>query len=180
MVKGKDPRHSFYESPSDYGGVPQKWLLVHSTENQTRKEKTFENTLKRLDSSTTKSLKKLLALEFACEKDAQAAADHWAENHPWYLFQKLILVPLSGKVTGKRGRPKNDQERCTVFKIQAEIERKVEAINAEKGKLGRFILASNDYVLASDLILEYYKNQGAIEKLFRFLKDRSYGYLKCI
>jgi transposase len=76
MNPGRDARYSFYETTSEYGGIPQKWVLVHSKEMQARKEKTFENSLQKLDVQTTKSFKKLMGLEFACEKDAQAAADH--------------------------------------------------------------------------------------------------------
>ncbi len=67
---GKDTRYSFYETMSDYGGIPQKWVLVHSKDMQERKEKTLEKSLERMDVQTTKSFKKLSSLEFACEKDA--------------------------------------------------------------------------------------------------------------
>ena len=174
MNLGKDTRYSFYETFSEYGGIPQKWVLVHSKEMQTRKEKTFEKTLEKLDVQTTKSFKKLLGLGFACEKDAQAAADHWADNHPWYQYTQFTIVPVSRKVEMKRGRPRKDEERLTMFSIQAEIARNSEVILAEKEKLGRFILASNDLPLDPETMLEYYKNQSAVEKGFRFLKDKSF------
>jgi transposase len=47
-------------------------------------------------------------------------------------------------------------------------------IHAEKEKLGRFILASNDLSLDPETMLDYYKNQSAVEKGFRFLKDKSF------
>jgi transposase len=40
--------------------------------------------------------------------------------------------------------------------------------------LGRFILASNDKALDGELMLKYYKGQNAVEKGFRFLKDKSF------
>ena len=174
MILGKDTRYSFYETTSDYGGIPQKWVLVHSKEMQARKEKTFEKSLERLDVQTTKSFKKLLGLEFACENDDQAAADHWVKNHSWYQYTQFTIVPLSRKVEVKRGRPRKDEERLTLYAIQAEIARNSEVISAEKEKLGRFILASNDISLNPETMLEYYKNQSAVEKGFRFLKDKSF------
>ncbi len=132
MNPGKDTRYSFYETFSEYGGIPQKWVLVHSKEMQTRKEKTFEKSLEKMDVQTTKSFKKLLVLEFACEKDAQAAADHWAKNHPWYQYAQFTIVPVSRKVKMKRGRPRKDEERLTIFSIQAEIARNSEVILAER------------------------------------------------
>jgi len=74
----------------------------------------------------------------------------------------------------KRGRPRKDEERFTLYAIQAEIARNSEVISAEKEKLGRFILASNDISLNPETMLEYYKNQSAVEKGFRFLKDKSF------
>lgn len=174
MNPGNDIRYSFYETFSEYGGIPQKWVLVYSKEMQTRKEKTFEKSLEKLDVQTTKSFKKLLGLEFACEKDAQAAAGHWADNHPWYQYAQFTIVPVSRKIEMKRGRPRKDEERLTIFSIQAEIARNSEVILAEREKLGRFILASNDLSLNPETMLDYYKNQSAVEKGFRFLKDKSF------
>ena len=174
MIQGTDTRYSFYETTSEYGGIPQKWVLVHSTEMQARKEKTFEKSLEKLDIQTTKSFKKLRGLEFACEKDARAAADHWAKNHPWYQYTQFSIVPTSRKIESKRGRPRKDEERLTVYILQAEIARNSEVILAEMEKLGRFILASNDLSLNPETMLDYYKNQSAVEKGFRFLKDKSF------
>jgi len=41
-------------------------------------------------------------------------------------------------------------------------------------RLGRFILATNDLNLDPDTILSYYKGQQAVERGFRFLKDKSF------
>ena len=174
MNTGKDTQYSFYETTSDYGGIPQKWVLVHSKDMQERKEKTFEKSLERMDMQTTKSFKKLSSLEFACEKDAQAAADHWVKNHPWYQYNQFAIVPVSRKVEVKRGRPRKTEKRLIVYSIQVEITRNYEVILAEKEKLGRFILASNDLSLDPETMLDYYKNQSAVEKGFRFLKDKSF------
>lgn len=40
--------------------------------------------------------------------------------------------------------------------------------------MGRFILASNDLSLDPETMLDYYKNQSAVEKGFQFLKDKSF------
>jgi len=170
LIRGRDIRYLFYETTSEYGGIPQKWVLLHSKEMQARKEKTFEKNLEKMDVQTMKSFNKLLGLEFACEKDAQAAADHWAKNHSWYRYTQFTIVPISRKIVVKRGRPRKDEERLTLYAVQAEIARNSEVILAEKEKLGRFILASNDISLDPEIMLDYYKNQSAVEKGFRFLK----------
>ena len=169
-----DPRYSFYETTSEYGEIKQKWVLICSTEMQARKEKTFEKNLEKLDIKTTKAFKKLTKIEFACEKDALAAADRWSKKHPWYQYSTLTAITISRKIDVKRGRPKNDEARLTVYFLQGEVVRNEEVIHAEKDKLGRFVLASNDLSLDPETMLEYYKNQSAVEKGFRFIKDKSF------
>ena len=39
---GEDQRYSFYETTVEYGGIEQKWVVVHSTEMQKRKDVTFD------------------------------------------------------------------------------------------------------------------------------------------
>ena len=53
-----DPRYSFYVTTSNYGGIPQKWVVVHSRDMQKRKEQTYERNLEKQDLKTRKSLKK--------------------------------------------------------------------------------------------------------------------------
>lgn len=173
MIRGSDTRYSFYEKISEYGGVSQKWVLIHSNEMQARKEKTFEKNLEKNDVQTSKSFKKLLSLEFACDKNAQAAADNWGMNHPWYQFTQFKIVPVSRKIEAKRARPRKNEEKRTLYTIQADIGRNTDIILAEKDKLGRFILASNDLSMDPATLLEFYKNQSAVDKGFRFLKDKS-------
>jgi transposase len=58
MVPGQDPGYSFYECLMDYGGMPQKWVLVSSEKGRKRQEKTFERNLKKRIELARKSLKK--------------------------------------------------------------------------------------------------------------------------
>ena len=54
------------------------------------------------------------------------------------------------------------------------VERNEEIIANRRARLGRFVLASNDKTLDGELMLQYYKGQNAVEKGFRFLKDKSF------
>jgi len=49
-----------------------------------------------------------------------------------------------------------------------------EEVRREKERLGRFILATNDCEIDPDTLLDWYKEQGAVERGFRFLKDNSF------
>ena len=173
-LNNDDPRYSFYETTSQYGGIPQKWVVVHSRDMQTRKELTFERTLAKLDSKTRKSLKKLKSFEFACEPDARNAAEHWIATNPLYIIQELSISTSLRKTDSKRGRPRIDENLKMVYRIIADISRNNDVIQSEKEKLGRFILASNDLSLEPESLLGLYKQQVHVERMFRFLKDRSF------
>jgi transposase len=68
-----------------------------------------------MDVQTTKSFKKLSSLEFACENDAQEAADHWVKNHPWYQYNQFTIITASRKVEVKRGRPGKTDEPLIIY-----------------------------------------------------------------
>jgi len=169
-----DERYSYSEHFSEYAGIPQKWIVYHSMMMHKRQEKTFEKNLKKnLDKAKT-SLRKLCAREFVCEPDAKIAAEKWQDIHSRYKFSELEVLTVTRKAEKKRGRPKTGEPVIVSYKISAEIEYDDAVIERERQKLGRFILATNDRDLSADDLLTNYKGQGAVERGFRFLKDKSF------
>ena len=169
-----DIRYSYYETTSSYGDIEQKWILIQSEEMKKRKEKTFDKNIKKDLKTAKNSIKKLKKKEYACEKDANRAAEIWLSKHQRYEFKELSIELKSRRMKGKRGRPKKDEELETYYWVKAEIAVNQQVITQEREKLGRFILATNDLDLTADEILSYYKSQGKIERGFRFLKDKSF------
>jgi len=86
----------------------------------------------------------------------------------------LEIVTITRKQEKKRGRPKNGEPVLLSYKITAGIEHDPEVLADERRILGRFVLATNDPELSADELLANYKGQGAVERGFRFLKDRSF------
>ena len=170
----KDVRYSYYETTSSYGGMRQKWILFQSKEMKKRKEKTYDGNVEKNLKTAQKSLNKLKKMEYACEEDANRAAEKWLEEHQMYLFKQLSIELKSRRMNGKRGRPKKGEELETCYRVVAKIEVDEQAIADEREKLGRFILATNDLDLTAEEILSYYKSQSKIERGFRFLKDKSF------
>ena len=169
-----DDRYSYQEHCSEYAGIRQKWVLYRSVPVYEREEKTFEKNLaKSLDRART-SLRKLCAREFACEPDARMAAEIWLNKHPRYQFRNLDIATITHKHEKKRGRPKNGEPVQVSYKITAEIEHNPAVLAEERRILGRFVLATNDPELSADELLANYKGQGAVERGFRFLKDKSF------
>ena len=137
-------------------------------------EKTFNNKMEKKLDVATKSLNKLKRMEYACEKDANQAAEKWLEQHQMYLFRQLSIESKSRRIGGKKGRPKKGEELETCYLIKANIKFNELMVAQERKKHGRFVLATNDLDLTVDEILSYYKSQGNVERGFMFLKDKSF------
>lgn len=169
-----DDRYSIFETEINYGGIDQKWVIVDSREMHASKAKTFDNRIEKEFTEARKSFKKLGRVVFACEADARKAADRWLSENPHFLLQNLFINAFCKRKGSKRGRPKKGEELEKGYLVEAEVERNEETIASERARLGRFVLASNDMTLDGELMLQYYKGQNAVEKGFRFLKDKSF------
>ncbi|MFA5003103.1 MAG: IS1634 family transposase [Methanolinea sp.] len=170
----QDRRYSYSEHRVNYADIEQKWVVYHSEPMHERQEKTSTTNLEKDFEKNLKSLNKLAAHEFVCEPDAMAAAEKWVKNHPRYQFKELSIVQVTHKTRKGRSRPKADEPITVLYIVNAEIEHNPEFVQQEKRKLGRFVLATNDLELSPDTLLEYYKEQGTVERGFRFLKDKSF------
>lgn len=155
MKQCLDPRYSYYETVSDYAGLPQKWVLVHSKEMQRTKTATFEKNLVEEVKRTEKSLWHLSCQEFFCREDAVKAAMRWAGKHPLIEFISLDTEAVRKKKG--RGRPKNGEKLDEVYHVKASTRVNEGEVERRRGRLGRFILATNDLELDAESLIHYYK-----------------------
>ncbi|AKB45098.1 Mobile element protein [Methanosarcina vacuolata Z-761] len=162
------------ERYSCYGGVEQLWVVFCSEEMKKKEEKTFDEKVLKEFEAAEKSLKKLSNREFACETDARIAAEHWLKENKLYEFTKLEIKTKSQRLKNKEGRPRKGEDVQTFYMIEAEIKSDQKKVQERRTKLGRFILTTNDMELTPDQLLKYYKEQGTVERGFRFLKDKSF------
>jgi transposase len=174
MKPCSDDRYSIFETNVNYGGVDQRWVVVDSSEMKIRKTKTFDRKIEKELTIAKKSVKKLESIAFACVADARKAADRWQAENPRFILKDLSINMISKRANGKIGRPKKDEVLENGYFVEAEVDRDEEAIAKEGSRLGRFILASNDTKLEGELMLQHYKGQNAVERGFRFLKDKSF------
>ena len=172
--QGEDQRYSFYETIVDYGGIEQKWVVVHSTEMHKRKDITFDRKVQRKVKESQKDLKDLKNVKFACEEDVRAALERWKKKNPYCLLKDIEISTISTKENGKRGRPRKDENLIVHYIVKAKAVRNEEVTIEEKEYQGRFIIASNDINLDAEKMLENYKNQSKVEKGFKFIKDKTF------
>ena len=174
LVECLDPRYKCFLTTSNYGSIPQKWVVYQSKPMQERMERTFEKRLEKENRQAERSLAKLRRREFACEADARKEAELWLREHPLHKFKDLSVKLVVRRMDKKRGRPKNDEKLIEVHLIEAQVELDDDKVSKEKSRLGRFILATNDINIDPDTLLSYYKGQQSVERGFRFLKDKSF------
>jgi transposase len=174
MRSCSDDRYSIFETAVNYGGIDQRWGVVDSKEMHARKAKTFDRRIDKEFAQARKSVKKLGNVAFACEADAIKAADRWMSENSHFLLKNVTTCTISRRIGAKRGRPKKGESLEMGYLVEAEVERNEEIIAGERSRLGRFVLASNDKTIDGELMLQYYKGQNAVEKGFRFLKNKSF------
>ena len=163
-------RTASYES--NYGGCKQRWLLVFSEQSHQREIKTLEKRIQKQEEKHKSALKKLSGKHFGCTKDALKALAEFKKKKPFFKIQADV-VPIEKYC--EKGRPKADAKKEIVgYSLETTIERNEQALEDERNKKGRFILATNDMDSESygdELILNDYKSQQKVESGFRFLKD---------
>ena len=158
---------------SDYGGIEQRWLIIHSEQAYLRELKTFEKNLEKERDRTAKALKHLRNEAYACEADAEKAAQQFTKQLRHQEFHYAIVY--RNRYTGQ-GRPAKGAQPDTVeWYIDGTLTDDEVAIGKARKRKGKFVVATNDLdtkALGDDQLLEAYKDQGvSVERGFRFLKD---------
>ena len=171
MMRDGGNGYWYTELGCNYGGIAQRWLVVHSDKALNRDLKTLERRIIKEEEKAKKDWKKLRAAEFSCREDAKQAAHQGCKQKYHHLCNIEITEE---KRTGKRGRPTERQKYQVCYKVKATLERNQAKIDQAKKLLGMFVLATNeldDKRLSNADLLNHYKDQQSVERGFRFLKD---------
>ena len=156
-----------------YAEIPQRWLLVFSEKAYKRECKTLGKKLLKLTDKELKSFENLENEEFACEEDANKALKKLLKKASLLEVAETSIIKTP-KYTGK-GRPKKHAKPTRfVYQITGIVSFSSENKNKMQAKKGFFIIATNELdkeKLSSVELFEAYKNQGKVERGFRFLKD---------
>jgi len=156
---------------SQYGDVPQRWLLVRSEQAYKREQHNLDKRMLKKAEAEHQTFKKLTQQEFACETDAQNALARWRKKQSTLdVVARVKSIPVySGK-----GRPAKDQQPDRIYyqltgAVFTPLSRRQDALK----QLGLFIIATNDLSdhLSMEKLLNTYKSQQSVEKGFRFLKS---------
>jgi len=164
------------ELRSGYGGIEQRWILVHSQQKHDRETITLNKRIAAEEEEISRQLWHLGNHTFACEKDAKEALYPLIKKLKYHKHTSHIEEVRQHK---NKGRPKNGQnpEFVVGYKIIASITPDDDKISQYRQTLGRFILATNQLdkkeLSNEDMLIEY-KQQIHTEAGFRFIKNDAF------
>ncbi len=168
-----DEYYKYRSVKSNYGGITQRWLLIHSEQAKQRGKKSMNKKFLKEGEKEAKAFKKLCTKKFACEADALKIWEEFQERLKFTTVQQMSIIET--KHYGKRGKPKKDTVANKItYNIEEAIVSSLSIYQYKIQQKGYFILASNelDEKKLSDLeLFKEYKNQNCIESGFRFLKS---------
>ena len=157
---------------STYGGINQRWLLVHSDQAYEREKKTLAKQIEKESQEISKSCLHLGHKLFGCSKDAEKEVGRLQKKSRYHLIEYTIEAIEKYEC---RGRPNPQTPKVLQgYQVVCHIIKNEIAIEETLRKKGRFVLATNqlDHTqLPSEKILDQYKAQQNVEGGFRFLKD---------
>lgn len=165
--------YAYFECPSNYGQVEQRWLVVYSPSAAQREERTLQRRVKKEAIAAEKAWRKLSSQTFNCQEDAQDALTDFQKNWKYHQVD-AAAIPLTRYPAP--GRPAEGATPDVVgFQLQGQVTVSEEALQIARQPQGRFVLATNELdpdQLSSEAMLSQYKAQGiSVERGFRFLKD---------
>jgi transposase len=151
----------------------ERWVIVRTTASLQRAQGTLQRQVSRAQTSWTQQCWHLGNRRFACEADARAALERELKGKPAWLEIRSEFVAHPHHA-GK-GRPRKDARPATHrWQIVAIVTVKQERVDEEALRQACFIAGTNvlDTALLSDqALVSTYKEQGGVERGFRFLKD---------
>ena len=167
--------YRLWEKTESYGGVEQRWILVES--QQRRQSDPRQTSFLKQEKTLQRQLKELCSQVFACKPDALEALVRFEQTLQWHTLRAVSVDSVFAKRTP--GRPKrstscNEGTERVGYQIKATLQRTAEFEQKSSQRRSRFILSTNhldaEQFPAERLLMEY-KQQQAVERGFRFLKD---------
>ncbi len=150
----------------------ERWVVVRSSQAEARAQATLKRQVEKAEHAWKQKLWHLSHRHFACEADAHSALAHELKGLPVWLEVQSAFIS-SEHHTG-RGRPPKDATASRQWHIQATVTVKQPQVEQEARRKACFIVATNvldESILSEQEVVSTYKDQGGVERGFRFLKD---------
>ena len=151
----------------------ERWVIVRTSAQMQASKEQMEKKVKKTHQEWEKRLWHLSKQAFSCENDAQQAWKEAMKGKPSWL-----MATFTWKEQGQyqqRGRPKKEATPDqTVWYLVPKLEVDQHEVTVLARKKAAFIVATNildTQRLSHEQVISTYKEQGGVERGFRFLKD---------
>jgi transposase len=151
----------------------ERWVIVRSFAQQLAAGERLKKKVKKTQQQWEKRLWHLSKQAFTCENDAHQAWKQALKGKPGWLLATCTLQ--EEKHYQQKGRPKKDAPADqTVWHLVPTLSLDQPQVEALTHKQATFIVATNildEQRLSPQQVISTYKEQGGVERGFRFLKD---------
>ena len=151
----------------------ERWVIVRTTASLQRAQKSLQRQVSRAQTSWVQKCWHLSNCRFACEADARAALERELKGKPIWLEVEVEFVAHPHHA-GK-GRPRKDARPAAHhWQILATTTVNQVRVDEEALRKACFIVGTNvldTTILSDQALVTTYKEQGGVERGFRFLKD---------
>jgi transposase len=151
----------------------ERWVIVRTHASQQRAQATLQRQASKAQANWQQKCWHLSKRRFACEADARAAAERELKGKPTWL--EVTVEWIAHPQYEGRGRPRKDASPVThQWQIVATVTVNQEQVDQEAARKACWIIGTNVLdatVLTDQDLVTTYKEQGGVERGFRFLKD---------
>ena len=151
----------------------ERWVIVRTSASEQRAQASLQRQVSRAQTSWERKCWHLSNQHFACEADARAALERELKGKPSWL-QVDSDIQAHPRHAGK-GRPRKEASPATYqWQIVATVTVNQPRVDEEALRKACFIVGTNELeseALSDQELVTTYKEQGGVERGFRFLKD---------
>ncbi len=161
---------SFSLQEQTHYDIKQNWIVCLSAEALSRARKTTEKKVSLEADSLSKNIFHFEAQSFSCKQDLRKAFEKVFKRLRFHTIE--IKDIISHPVYPGRGRPAKGVQPVGE-KLNVKIELQLDSTEVESyiKKKACFIIGTNKTELDAEETIRIYKEQGSVERGFRFLKD---------
>jgi transposase len=151
----------------------ERWVIVRTTASLQRAQGSLQRQVSRAQTNWVQKCWHLSNRRFACEADARSAFERELKGKPTWLEVEVAFVAHPHHA-GK-GRPRKDARPATHrWQIVATVTVNEVQVDEEALRKACYIVGTNvldTAILLDQALVTTYKEQGGVERGFRFLKD---------
>ncbi len=187
LEEKKAAMYHLCEMTGDIDGIRYRFVVVKSDQKDKRKLKTLDRAVEREYKTVAKDLLELRKRPFACKRDAEIEKERFLKEHmvkyhitDWEIEERTEKVKRKG-----RGRPRNDEKTLSEMNhyLSGKVQCNDQMYMMDRELCGLFVLITSLEDVkkhSSRYILERYKGQGTVERIFKFIMNPSWVGSFCL